>query len=244
MFIISHSLVAKERDEASRNPRKNEIGVEIRHAENKIDALKRQIEDDLITRDMLRGCADIQSKIDFLKGQCDSDLASLEESVQEHGYRFQKYNLDPVEVRGEHTPDRRLADRFDALVDVVSSRCSRLKEDVTKASQEVARLDKQIAEKSILVANNKRNLLSSQSRVEELKTAGGSVDNYHVVVSTFRDNEVKLGRAFDVDPGDPQAVLALINQRLDENEEDYIDSQAPRVVKRMMKKLRSMVRIG
>lgn len=65
--------IAAQRDEANTDPRREEIPTEIRRLEEKVDSIKRQIEDDRIALDNLRLCADAENQISMLREQCTKD---------------------------------------------------------------------------------------------------------------------------------------------------------------------------
>jgi chromosome segregation ATPase len=235
---------AKQRDEANRDPRRGEIQVEISHTENKMDQLKRHIEDDKIALSVARTATEAQSSIVLLKDQYTKDLEALEEIVREQVSTLQKFNLTVPQLAASAEEDETgelMQDAVERLVDQVQRQYEDAHTDVSRATDEISRTQQVVSEKTALLASGQQSLNSLKSKVDRLQR--GSVQTFRKVADELRRHETSMGLAVVVaDENNSRQLLTYLEERLAAVEEDAPVENASESIKQFVKKLKRQVR--
>ena len=230
---------AKKRDEANNNERKTEIPTEIRQLEEKIDKLKRQIDEDRLTLKTLRLSADAQSSITLLEDQARLDLEQLKEDVGENLSTFQKFNIDNVNISlDDDETGAKLVEDIDAVVDAIRSKYDSSHADLDNANGKLARTQKSLSEKNALLHN-------AQSTVQTLKPKLASVDKavekVKKIAQDLRRYESSIQLTCRLTEEQPRELAAYLDQRLADIMEDAPMANAAKSAKKIFKKLKRMV---
>jgi len=238
---------AKRRDEANDNPRRTQNPIEIRSLEEKMDKLKREIEDDKMARDMLRHSAEAQNAIVVLKEQSSKELESLEDSVKDLAYAFQQYNVEnPGELprAGEDASGEELTQIISNIVDEFSDKYQGLTLEQSKAQGEVNRLQKAVSENQALLAHNQRALSSKKATMVQLDGKNGSIDKIKQVAIELRQFESEQGvtTPASLDESKPQELHSYLEAKLHEEESMSTEGIQPADVRKIMKKLLKQAR--
>jgi DNA repair protein RAD50 len=245
-FITFASFtVAKERDIATSDPRRNDIPIEIRQLEEKIDSIKRRLEDDKIELDSLRHSAEAQNAISVLQEQCSKDLESLEESMREQSFVLQKYNLHSTAKlprSGDDNDGDQIVQVFESIQDSVRDKYGSMSLELSRATDDVARTQHQVSEKSAILASSRQTLASLRSKLDYLGGENGSVAKVRQVAEELRRHEAAIGFQTQVSENDPRELVSYLEQRLKKVEEDAPAGEAPEMARKLLKKLKKMVR--
>ena len=165
--------------------------------EEKIDAVKRQIEDDRMVQDSLRHVAENQQAIHVLAEQALTDFQALDEGMKEHNYILQKHNLLPKDElpgcrRGWRwqrvdCPCRRVVGiRSVAVMMQCRMICKRPMMMPNKTQRSCN-------EKSALMTQQNAQLNSCRNRLEQLEGEYGSVAQCRKIVENLRPPRGQLG---------------------------------------------------
>jgi DNA repair protein RAD50 len=240
--------IAKKRDETNDNPRRTQVPIEIRSVEEKMDKLKRDLEDDKMALTMLRHSAEAQNAIVVLKEQSAKELESLQDSIKDLGYVFQQYNItDPGELPStlEDTSGEDLTQTVSKIVDELSDKYHGLTLEQSKTSGEVNRLQKTVSENQALLAHNQRALSSKKLSIGQLDAKNGSIDKIRRVAVELRRFESEHGVTTPVslDESKPQELQSYLDTKLEEEESTSTEGIQPAVVRKIMKKLLKQVSV-
>jgi DNA repair exonuclease SbcCD ATPase subunit len=236
--------LVEQRDQATSDPRREEIPTKIRRLEEKVDSITRKIDDDRIALDGLRLCADAEHQISMLREQCTKDAETLEETIRESSFTFQKFNLQATEGLPSYNDDggRQLVTFVQGIVDNVQAEYDKAKTAHSKAEDASQRAQRVFSEKSAVVATKTQSLQSMRSRLEALSASGGGVAKVDKVIESLRKYEAPLGLQSPKRGSNPREVLAYLENRLDE-----IDADAPLVneeySRKLLKKLKKMAKM-
>lgn len=236
---------ARERDLANSDPRRNQIPVEIRSLEEKIDSNKRQIEDDRIVLDSLRHCAENQNAITMLAEQCDKDVEALEESFRDQSYMLQKHNLKPDQAIPASDGDedgQKLVSFVENLYDKVREKYEAVKSDLVKAEDDVSRSQRSCNERSAVIATQQQSLHSVTARLEQLEGEHGSVVQAQKMVEALRIHEAGLGIPPPSKDVSPQELRIYIDSRLSAIEDDA-PADDVEFARKLLKKLERMANV-
>ena len=237
--------VAKERDQATQDPRRTQIPIEIRSVEEKIDAIKRQIEDDRMVLDSLRHCAENQNAITMLQEQCEKDAEAFEETFRDQSFLFQKHNLKPEQPIPDSENDHdgsQLVSLVEGILDRVREKHEAVKSDLSKAEDDLARTQRGCNERSAVLANHQQSLNSVKGRLEQLEGENGSVAQAQKLIETLRIHEAGLGLSPPNKNASPQDLVDYLDERLNTIEEDAPVDDA-QYVRKLLRKLQRMARV-
>lgn len=242
---LTFLFAAKQRDEASNDPRKTEIPIEIRQMEEKIDKIKRELDDDRMTLDALRHSTEAQNSIVVLQEQCAADLEGLEDAFSDQNYTLQKFNIEPppkkLPSEGDDTGGL-LVSVVDDVCESVRSKYSAINSDISKNTEEVGKAQQVVSEQSALLASKRHRQATVKTNLDVLSGDSGSRAKVCNVVAELRRHENKIGASLTVDENSPQELVNYLDDRLEEIEEDLADLDAPKVAKKVLQKLKKMVR--
>lgn len=231
--------LAKQRDEANSDPRKAQIPTEIRHLEDKIDAIKRQMDDDRITLETLRFSADAQNSISVLKEQCVKEVEALHDSIREQASLLQKYNVQFHSPYSDDDDGEALQREVENLFDLIRHKYDDAHNDLIRAGDEVTRTQQIVSEKTALMVNSQASYVTLKSRVERLS---GSVQRVREVVQELRQYEAQLGKSVRVGEETPRELLEYLQKRLEDLDDDSPTDISHQNLKKLIKRLKKMVR--
>lgn len=238
------SSAAKERDDAVNDGRPNQIKMEIRAIEERLEKLKRQKEDDMIIVDALKRTAESQNALVALREECAKDFAELEENMREESYSFTKFNIPvPPSLPNDGDDDgAQLTKVIDKMADEARSKHDAANNHFRNVSEEAANAQKVVSEKTALMTSNQRSLTQVKAK---LQAASGSVEKVKQLVAELRKLEEQQEEAAPPDSVSeeaPREILQFINERIAAVEESGLDyTYAPSVCKKLFKKLKKKV---
>lgn len=240
---------ARDRDAANNDKRLKEIPAEIRSYEGQIDKLKRDIEYDHQVLKVLRLNSDAQNAITVLKEQTVSELESLQESLSDNSFIFQKFNLStPAQLPGADGGDaegEELVETIDTLAGAVRNKYETVQEELNKAKSDQASKSRTASEKTALLAHNKQSLIRMRDKLEALGGDEGPVGTFQRIVSSMCKFETSLGKTDQVrNPDDPQEILKYLTSRIEELEASSLDVLQPEVVSKVVNHMLQLVSVS
>eukprot|EP00934_Nitzschia_sp_Nitz4_P008970 Nitzschia sp. Nitz4//scaffold260_size33533//17430//22260//NITZ4_007879-RA/size33533-augustus-gene-0.12-mRNA-1//1//CDS//3329544683//8960//frame0 len=237
---------AAERDEANSDPRRLQIPVEIRSLENKVDQLKREVDDDKIALEYLRQTADSQNAIVVLRDQCVKDLEMLEENVKESSYSLQQFNIKMPESLPGNVDDEdgdELTRCFEKVVDEVTEKYDAINSDLERANADLSKSSQVVSERTALLGHDQRAILIKRERMSKLEGPGSAIDAVQNVVTSLRAYERQIGSntPMDLDESRPQELLKYLDSRLAEEESQSTEGIPSDTVRKIMSRLMKQV---
>lgn len=241
---------AKERDQANSDPRKDEIPLEIRDIETKMDAIKRDLEDDRMALDQLRHSSDTQNSISVLRGQILKDLENLEEFIKDSAYMAQSFNISsyPKALPGMEemgNSGEGIRDLIEKVVDEVRSKYDARNLELERANADASKLQQGVAERRALLSHDQRSINSKRARMTQLEAPGGSIATVKEVVEELKAYEKDIDVATPSNTASeahPQELLAYLSERLAEEESQSTEGIKSEVLYKIFKKLIKQVR--
>ena len=212
--------LVSQRDQANADPRREEIPTEIRRLEEKVDAIKRQIEDDRIILDSLRLCADAENQISMLREQCSKDVELLEETIRENSFSLQKFNIQPTGDMPHYNDDdgRALVAFVESFVDKAQAEYTKAKAAFAAAEDEAEKSQRLVNEKNAISASRQQNLLSMSNRIDALRDgAVAKVESTMAKILKYEAGEGLDAPAKDAPVGD---FLSYLDDRMKALDED------------------------
>ena len=234
----------KQRDAKANDPRRKDIQTEIRQLEDKIDKVKRQIDDERLTLSTLRNSADAQNQIEVLEEQCAKDLEGLEEGIQDHVSTLQKFNIpmvptDNLSLEGDDNGDE-LVKAFDSLADSARSKYDEMHAELSRDTEELTRTNQIISEKTALMSSSQQTLASLKPKIERV---GDSVEKAKKVAQDLRRHETALGLTVRVSEEKPRELVNYLDGRLAAIEEDAPVENTVQTTQKLMKRLKKLVSV-
>ena len=233
--------LVSQRDQANADPRREEIPTEIRRLEEKVDSIKRQIEDDRIALDGLRLCADAENQISMLREQCTKDVELLEETIRENSFSLQKFNVQPTGDMPSYNDDdgRALVAFVETFVDKSQAEYTKAKAAFSTAEDEVEKSQRLVNEKSAVCVSRQQNIQSMTNRIDALRDgAVAKVESTIGKLLKYEAGESLEAPAKDSPIGD---LLSYLDDRLKSLDEDSPLDDADYST-RLLKKLRKLAK--
>lgn len=231
---------ADERDECNNDPRNREIPIEIRQLEEKIDSLKRKIDDETITFNNLRNTADAQVLLGSLREQCTNEIEALQEAVHEEAYSFQKFNISTsteLPMEGDEGGDK-LVDAINCLENVVKEKYESTTDELDVAETERVNAQKVVSDKMAAIQAQQKTLALHR---ETLQSLAKSVSVAQKAVYELREHEQNLGLSISANEDSPRELLKYIENRQEMLEEDFLDPNEAKIARKILKSLRKKV---
>ena len=148
--LYFYPLAAKERDKANSSKELKDVPAQIRSYEGRIDKIKRDIEYDQQAHRELRQNTDAQNAITVLRGQTVTELENLQESISDHSFAFQKFNLPaPAALPGVGGGDENgdeLVEVLDVFATAVRDKYETVQQDLDKARDNQASKQRVVSE--------------------------------------------------------------------------------------------------
>lgn len=238
---------AKEREIINSDPRRTEIPIKLRSCEQKIDLLKREIEDDEMALKDLRRSAESQNSVAVLLEQCTKDFEILQESIQEQQYNFNKFNISvPRELPGVLGDEdgAELTEAVGKIVNDVTSKFEASKLELGSTSGRVALLQNKLSESSALLSHDRRALYTKRARMGQLDGDNGGISEIRSVSSNLRKYEATLGitTPHTIDETRPQDLSTYLSKRLAEEEAKSTEGIEPETVRKILTRLKSQTK--
>lgn len=210
--------------------------------EQKIDQIKRELDDDRLALDSLRHSADAQNEIVVLKEQCEKDLEAMEDALREHSYNLQKYNIPGIRasILGSNDDDdgSQLLLAVEEIQNAVRTKYDDSNTKLDKFSSDVSKTERIVSEKKALLASSHRTISSHKSKLQSLAQ---SVAEVKKAVDDLRRHEAGLGLTLSATIETPKELLMYVDERLEELEDDDSVANIPKVARKIFKRLKRMV---
>jgi DNA repair protein RAD50 len=242
--LLTFFLAVKRQEALNNEPRRNDIPTEIRREEDKIDNLKRQIEDDRMALDTLRHSAEAQNTVTVLKNQCTKDLESLQESMRDHSYELQKYNLQPAGLLpgadgGDDNGDQ-LIDLMKTLGDDVKDKCDVAETELSRVQEALDTAQQTVSEKTYSLRSRQQSAATLRTKLDAFKGDNSPVAKVSRVVDELRQHN--MDAVVNLPADDPREILKYLDEQLQEIEENDPSSiGTPAVVRKVLIRLKKLV---
>lgn len=236
---------AQRRDEANNDPRKTEIPIEIRSIEEKLDNLRRVIEDDQQVLRDLRHCSDAQNEIVVLNDQTTKDVENLRDAMREHSFDFQKYVIqtpDPVRIAEDDVNGDLLVDAMEKLATQVSKKFDEVSDKLSTTTNDVAAKQQIVSQKSAMLSHNRQSFESLSAKLASMNGENGCYGKYLRIVRTVKRFEMENGVATTIDDTDPQRAVNHITAQLEKLDENSVEGLTGDILYKVFKQIKKMVR--
>jgi len=240
----------KEAKQIASDPRKSEIEMEIRDSQDKLDKLKRDLDDDKIALRELQQSSDSHQAISVLRHQISQEVLNLLDVLRDHAFEAQSFNLNSfpkdipaLENIGEDGSI--LTDTICAFSDEVTSRYETKKLEVERTNADIKRSEAIVFERKGALSSDQNSLREKISRLEQLDAPGGSLHVVRDICEELKTHQRKTGEPtpLTIDATRPFELLDYLNTCLKEIDSDSLDGITLETIKSIMKKLWSLVRI-
>ena len=235
----------KDVETLSNNPRRNEIPTEIKSLDAKMDALSREIEDEQQILGMMRESSESEQAIAVLKEQCAKELDDLDEILSQQAPTLSKYSINPPDDLPGRAADQTGEDLnrvMDGLSDEVRAKFDAHSEELSQATDRVAKLQQRVSETTALVSHDKKALNTKRARMGALENGG--VANVRKVVEEVKAYEKSIGMSEkNVDESQPQELLSHLAERLEASESESTEGIQPNTIKKVITRLKKQVRL-
>jgi chromosome segregation ATPase len=239
----------RERKQVNSDPRKSEIELEIRDSQDKLDKLKRDLDDDKIALRELQQSSDSQQAINVLRQQIVQDVLNLEEVLRDHAFEAQSFNflsfpkdLPRLENMGENGSE--LTDVITGFVDEVTTKYEALKFALERSNADMKKIEAIVSERKGALNSDQNSVRERKLRMEQFEAPGGSLDVIAKVFDELKTHHRKLGEPIPdgIDESRPVQLLEYLNTRVKEIEAESLDGITAETIKKILKRLWSLVR--
>ena len=171
----------------------------------------------------------------------------LKEDLDEQSFNFQKFNISKPGVlpgsQGGDESGEELTNVFEKLLDDVQSKKESINLELSKANDEVTKLQLAVSEASALLSQDRRSLTSKQARMEQLDGAGGSISKIRGVMEELQkyENGNNIATPAAIDISRPKEFLNYLSSRLEEEEAQSLEGVQPDVVRKIILRLKKQV---
>jgi len=237
---------AKRRDEANNDPRKTEIPLEIRSLDEKIDKLKRLIDDDQQVLRDLRRCADAHNEIEVLKDQSTKDIDNLRDFIRDNSFDFQKYNIqipDPIQISEDDEAGEVLVEKLEKLASFVSDRFDDASNTLSKTAGDITSKQQIVSQKSALLTHNHQTFESLAIKIKVMNSENGSYGKYQRIIKTIKRFELENGFSTTIDENDPQSAINHITAQLENINEQSVEGLTGDVLFKLFKQIKKLAKI-
>ena len=238
----------REAKQVNLDPRKSEIELEIRDSQDKLDKLKRDLDDDKITLRELQQSSDSQQAITVLRQQIVHDVLNLEEVLRDHAFEAQSFNLSSfpkdlpsLEDMGENGSE--LTDVIARFVDELTSKYEAQKFALERANAEIKKIEAIVSERKGALNSDQNSVKERKLRMELFEASGGSLDVIAQVFEDLKTHQRKLGEPIPdaIDESRPVELLEYLNARVKEIEAESLDGITQETIKKILRRLWSLV---
>ena len=229
----------QEADTANSDPRMTVIPQEIKEAEDKIAALKGQIEDDQRLVTELRKHEDELREIQMLKRQVENDREVIVDGLQEEDSTLYKYQIDKTLGEDNNDPDyifRAMEDKANA----VDSAFLLNKDKLDAAQRKLNDAQKRLTEKRSLHSHNARQLGTLRAQHQALSQPNRGQATIENVIRESQRWDVAHNRTTSIgNTFTPQQIIDHFSERIADCNE-AVDS--PESIERTMKTLKKLAK--
>ena len=238
----------REAKQVNLDPRKSEIELEIRDSQDKLDKLKRDLDDDKITLRELQQSSDSQQAITVLRQQIVHDVLNLEEVLRDHAFEAQSFNLSSfpkdlpsLEDMGENGSE--LTDVIARFVDELTSKYEAQKFALERANAEIKKIEAIVSERKGALNSDQNSVKERKLRMELFEASGGSLDVIAEVFEELKTHQRKLCEPIPdaIDESRPVELLEYLNARVKEIEAESLDGITQETIKKILRRLWSLV---
>ena len=227
----------QEADAANSDARMTVIPQEIREAEDKIAALKGQIEDDQRLVTEMRKHEDELREVQMLKRQVENEREVIEEVLKDENSAFHKYQVDPT--LGEDNGDiyRSIEDK----ANTVNSAFMLQKDKLDAAERKLSDTQKRLTEKSSLHSHNARQLNQLRVQMQGLSQPNRGHAKIETVIRESQKWDLNHSKSNSTvgTNSDPQQIIDHFSQRIADCKEEY---DSPESISRTIKKLKKLAK--
>lgn len=235
--------LTQERERFSNNPRRTNIPVEIRSHEHKIDALKRELDDDKRELSLLRSVAHDQSSINVLREQCEKDYDTFVDGYQDQSYALQKHNVKPDNKPPALDADPNgdgLVAYVEGILDAVNEKYDDEKAKLDKEESNLNTAQRNVNERTAVVRTQQQSLNSKKEKINQIEN--GASKTFQKLLDHVRQAERKANSTPPSRDISPERFLEHLDKRLAELEDDTPFGDDVKIVKKLFKKLKKLAR--
>jgi len=230
----------KEADEANNDPRMTVIPQEIASHEDKISALKADIEDDQSTLIGLRKNEEQLREISLLKRQIENEREVIVDALREQSAALYRYQVTTDIGDGTEDDDNYIFNVMEEKANSIEQKYLLNKDNLDRASEARSRIQHSVSEKAAMQQHNTRQLSNLRNQSAALRAPNRGVQRIETIISEVQKYEVENGLPNTVAVNvDPQALVQHLTTRVSECQEEH---DSPDTVTRMMKKLKKLAR--
>jgi chromosome segregation ATPase len=238
--LIFPPFVVKQRDEYNNDQRRTQIQTEIRQIEEKMDKIKRTIDDDSIVLERLKTTADAQSIVSTLEAQVAKALESLDELINDEAVFLEKqgFTVPDLSNASDQDPDQ-IPASLEKMLKAATNRHDDAKANLDQSMEKFLNSQRLLSEKSALFASSQKTLASLRVKLQHLSTVTGE---WNAVQESIRPNEAEFFGDSDFVGGDLVAVSHHIEKQLAKLEDHLMDVVEPEATTRLVRKLAKWIK--
>lgn len=227
----------QEADAANSDARMTVIPQEIREAEDKIAALKGQIEDDQRLVTEMRKHEDELREVQMLKRQVENEREVIEEVLKDENSALYKYQVDTT--LGEDNGD--IYRSIEEKANTVNSAFMLQKDKLDAAERKLNDTQKRLTEKSSLHSHNARQLIQLRAQMQGLSQPNRGHAKIETVIRESQKWDLNHSKSNSTvgTNSDPQQIIDHFSQRIADCKEEY---DSPESISRTIKKLKKLAK--
>mmetsp|Transcript_16487 Transcript_16487/g.39219 ORF Transcript_16487/g.39219 Transcript_16487/m.39219 type:complete len:1428 (+) Transcript_16487:133-4416(+) len=227
----------QEADAANSDARMTVIPQEIREAEDKIAALKGQIEDDQRLVTEMRKHEDELREVQMLKRQVENEREVIEEVLKDENSALYKYQVDTT--LGEDNGD--IYRSIEEKANTVNSAFMLQKDKLDAAERKLSDTQKRLTEKSSLHSHNARQLNQLRAQMQGLSQPNRGHAKIETVIRESQKWDLNHSKSNSTvgTNSDPQQIIDHFSQRIADCKEEY---DSPESISRTIKKLKKLAK--
>jgi chromosome segregation ATPase len=235
--------MAKQRDEANADPRREAIPIELGSLQSKIDNIKNKIDTEKAIEKDLRELQEHEFQIQNSKKQADSDLDQLQEDIKQDScsYNFTTYKVEapPAELpnRRDDSKGEQLKKSMERICDDVQERLIERDSEFNDENDTVRRLTAAVSERNALLQQSQQSVAITKNRMTQLEE---SVEKVKKVIQEVRSFEDRIPASLD--QGNPHDLFDYLTKRLEDLEGESTEGIPHDAIKKVLKKLFKLVR--
>lgn len=194
--------------------------------------------------DTLRHSAEAQNTVSVLKNQCTKDLESLQESMRDHSYELQKYNLQPAGLLpgangGDDNGDQLIA-LMKTLGDDVQDKYDAADTELSRVQEVLDKVQQTVSEKQFSLKSRQQSAATLRTKLDALKGDNSPLAKVGNVIDELRQHNTDT--ALNLSADDPREILKYLDEQLHEIEENDPSSiGTPAVVRKVLIRLKKLV---
>ena len=230
----------QEADAANSDARMTVIPQEIREAEDKIAALKGQIEDDQRLVTEMRKHEDELREVQMLKRQVENEREVIEDVLKEENSALYKYQVDTT--LGEDNGEANYIYRsIEEKANAVNSAFMLQKDKLDAAERKLNDTQKRLTEKRSLHSHNARQLNQLRAQMQVLSQPNRGHAKIETVIRESQKWDLNHPQSSNTvsSNSDPQQLIDQFSQRIADCKEEY---DSPESISRTIRKLKKLAK--